>query len=76
VNQYCIITGSFKSEQNALSHVNSLKADGFNPEISQASNGFFRVTAMTCSDMETALATRDSISKKFPGSWISKRKPI
>jgi len=76
VNQYCIITGSFKSEQNALSHINSLKADGFNPEISQASNGFYRVTAMACSDMETALATRDSISKKFPGSWISKRKPI
>jgi hypothetical protein len=75
-NQYCIITGSFKSEQNALTHVNSLKSDGFNPEISQASNGFYRVTAMTCNDMGRALATRDSISKKYPGSWISKRKPI
>ncbi len=74
--QYSIITGSFKSEQNALSHVNSLKADGFNPEISQASNGFFRVTATTCINMESAVTTRDSISKKFPGTWISKRKPI
>lgn len=73
---YSIITGSFKSEQNALSHVNSLKAEGFNPEISQASNGFFRVTATTCLNMESAVTTRDSISKKFPGTWISKRKPI
>jgi hypothetical protein len=70
---YRIITGSFKSEQNALSHVNSLKADGFNPEITQAASGFFRVTATTCRDMKTAVSTRDSISKKFPGSWISKK---
>jgi hypothetical protein len=70
---YSIITGSFKSEGNALSHVKSLKADGFEPEIHQASNGFFRVTAMTCSNMETALSTRDSISRKFPGAWISKK---
>jgi hypothetical protein len=73
---YSIITGSFKSEDNALSHMNSLKEDGYIPEITQASNGFFRVTATTCSNMESAISTRDSISKKFPGTWISKRKPI
>jgi hypothetical protein len=71
--QYTIITGSFKSEGNALSHVEILKADGYEPEIHQASNGFYRVTAMTCTSKETALSTRDSISNKFPGSWISKK---
>lgn len=71
--RYSIITGSFKSEENAISHVNSLKADGYKPEIHQAPNGFFRVTAMTCANLETALSTRDSISKKFPGTWISKK---
>jgi len=70
---YSIITGSFKSEENAISHVNSLKADGYVPEIHQAPNGFFRVTAMNCANMEAALSTRDSISKKFPGTWISKK---
>lgn len=70
---YCIITGSFKSEENALSHLRSLKTDGFNPEMYQAPNGFFRVTATTCSTIETAISLRDSISKKFPGAWISKR---
>lgn len=70
---YIIITGSFKSEENAMSHVRNLKANGFNPEINQAPNGFFRVTAMACSNLETAKSTRDSISKKFPGSWISKK---
>ena len=71
--QYTIITGSFKSEGNALSHVEILKADGYEPEVHQASNGFYRVTAMTCTSKETALSSRDSISKKFPGTWISKR---
>jgi hypothetical protein len=72
-HNYSIITGSFKSEENALSHVRTLKADGFDPEINQAPNGFFRVTAMSCSNIETAKSTRDSISKKFPGSWISRK---
>ena len=70
---YAVITGSFKSEENALSHVESLKADGYEPEIHQASNGFFRVTAAICNNMEKALSTRDSISKKFPGTWISRK---
>ncbi len=71
--QYTIITGSFKSEGNALSHVEILKADGYEPEIYKASNGFYRVTAKTCTSKETALSTRDSISRKFPGTWISKK---
>jgi SPOR domain len=70
---YSIITGSFKSEENAISHMSSLKAEGYEPEIHQAPNGFFRVTAMTCASIEKALSTRDSISKKFPGTWISKK---
>jgi hypothetical protein len=69
---YSVITGSFQSEQNAVSHVNSLKEEGFNPEINQASNGFYRVTATKCSDLESAVSTRDSILKKYPGAWVSK----
>ena len=70
---YFIITGSFKSEENALSQVGMLKAEGFEPEITQASNGFYRVNAMRCSNMDSALSKRDSLSKRFPGVWISKR---
>jgi nucleoid DNA-binding protein len=70
--QYSIITGSFKSEQNALEHVDLLRAAGFTPEIRQASNGFYRVTAASCRDLETAISTRDSITGKFPGAWITR----
>jgi hypothetical protein len=70
---YCVITGSFKSEENAKTHVNNLKKQGFEPEITQASNGFFRVIAIQCPDMETALSKKDSIAGKFPDTWISRR---
>jgi hypothetical protein len=73
---FFIITGSFKSEENALAHVRELKAEGFNPEILKASNGFFRVNAMECNNMAKALSKKDSLSRKFPGVWISKKRPI
>lgn len=69
--RYSIITGSFKSEENALSHIRELRADGYEPEMQQAANGFFRVTAMTCTSKEQAVQTRDSIAGKFPGAWVS-----
>ncbi|HKK43545.1 MAG TPA: SPOR domain-containing protein [Bacteroidales bacterium] len=71
---YFIITGSFKSEENAVNQVNMLKDEGFAPEIIHASNGFYRVCAMSCTDQATALHRKDSIAEKFPGTWVSRRK--
>ncbi len=71
---YYIIAGSFKSEENAVSQVNMLKEEGFIPEIITTGNGFYRVCAMTCKDENTALTKKDSIAKKFPGTWISKKR--
>jgi nucleoid DNA-binding protein len=73
INSYYLITGSFKSEENAVSQASMLKEEGFTPEVVPASNGFYRVSAMMCSDIKTALTKKDSISKKFPGTWISRK---
>jgi nucleoid DNA-binding protein len=73
-NTYIVITGSFKLKENADSQVNILKQEGFSPEIETADNGFFRVCAMICNDLNTAVTRKDSIAKKFPGSWISRKK--
>ncbi len=70
---YAVITGSFKSEENALSHVRALKAEGFDPEIVRSDNGFFRVYAIKCSNLETAQHKKDSISRKFPGTWVTRQ---
>jgi hypothetical protein len=72
-NGYFVITGSFKSRENALSQVDKLKEEGFSPEIVSTDNGFYRVCAIMCSDLHTALTKKDSITNKFPGSWISRK---
>jgi cell division protein FtsL len=73
-NGYFVITGSFKSRENAISQVDKLKEEGFSPEIVTTDNGFYRVCAMMCSDFHSALTKKDSIADKFPGSWISRKK--
>jgi hypothetical protein len=71
---YFLITGSFKSEENALSQVKTLKEEGYAAEIVAAPNGFYRVSAMLCNDLTTANTKKDSIAKKFPGAWISRKR--
>jgi nucleoid DNA-binding protein len=71
-DNYCIITGSFRSRENAETQVEMLRKEGFTPEILNAPNGFYRVSAMKCGDMNKALGSKDSIGKKFPGSWVKK----
>jgi nucleoid DNA-binding protein len=72
IENYCIITGSFRLKENAEAQVEMLRKEGFTPEILNAPNGFFRVSAMKCLDMSKALGSKDSIGKKFPGSWVKK----
>jgi hypothetical protein len=71
---YYIITGSFQSEENAGKQVSQLQSEGFNPEVIKAANGFYRVCAVACPDLETAISKKDSILDKFPGAWVSRKK--
>lgn len=73
-DSYYLITGSFKSRINADTQAAMLRENGFNPEVVAASNGFFRVSAVLCNDLKVAKAKKDSISKEFPGAWISRKK--
>jgi cell division septation protein DedD len=74
VRQYYIITGSFQSEENAGKQARLLQAEGLNPQVVDGENGFYRVCAMACPDLQTAIEKKDVIEKKFPGSWISRKK--
>ncbi len=72
-NSYFVITGSFKSRENALSQADRLKEEGFSPEVVITDNGFFRVCAVSCDNLRTAVGEKDSIADRFPGSWISRK---
>jgi hypothetical protein len=71
-NSYCIITGSFKLKKNAESQASMLSKEGYTPEIINGPNGFFRVSAVKCINLATALEKKDSIENEFPGSWVKK----
>ena len=72
-NAYFLITGSFKSEENAVSQVNMLKEEGFTPEIVAAPNGFYRVSAMMCSDLNTAKSKKTVFRKNSREPGFQKR---
>ena len=69
---FYLITGSFKLRVNADQQASLLRDEGFDPEIITAANGFFRVSALRCNDLSTAIEKKDSIIKKFPGTWVRK----
>ena len=71
---YCIIAGSFKSENYADILLKKLEADGYSPELMKGPNDFVRVCVMRCSDLTKAAGTIDSISKKYPGAWVTRLK--
>jgi nucleoid DNA-binding protein len=73
-NNYCLIIGSFKIKENAENQADILKNKGFTPEIIEAPNGFYRVSAVRCHDMNSALGKKDSLGEKFPGIWVKKMK--
>jgi nucleoid DNA-binding protein len=69
---YCLITGSFKARSNAESQAEMLKEEGYTPEIINGPNGFYRVSAIKCTDLATALGKKESISRKYKGTWVKK----
>lgn len=71
---FCLIAGSFKSPGNASSLMKKLAAEGYEPELIDGPNGFYRVSAMRCSDLSEASAKKDSIGKRYPGTWVTRIK--
>jgi nucleoid DNA-binding protein len=73
-NIYFLITGSFKSQENAKILMGRLKEKGYNPQIVEAPNGFYRVSANSFSDLDQASIEKEKIAVDFPGTWIHKAK--
>lgn len=72
VEEFCIIAGSFKSEENASVMMKMLSDDGYSPELVKGPNGFLRVSALKCSSLSEAIQKKDSISRKYSGTWVAK----
>ena len=71
---YCLIAGSFKLENNAAILLKKLEGEGYKPELLKGPNGFYRVSVMRCSDLTEAANTKESLGKKYPGTWVTRIK--
>ena len=71
-NTYLLVTGSFKLQENAKILMARLTEKGYTPQIVEAPNGFYRVSAISFTDLSMASAEKEKISKDFPGTWINK----
>jgi nucleoid DNA-binding protein len=69
---FCLVAGSFKSEANAESLMKMLEKDGFSPEMMNGPNGFYRVSAMKFSSLSAAELKKDSVGRKYPGTWVAR----
>jgi nucleoid DNA-binding protein len=70
--EFSIIAGSFKSEENAAVMIKKLTEEGYSPELINGPNGFFRVSAIKCGSLSEAIQKKDSIGRKYSGTWITK----
>jgi len=71
---FCLVAGSFKSKGNAESLMKKLADEGYIPELINGPNGFYRVSALRCSDLSEASVKKDSIGRKYQGTWITRIK--
>lgn len=71
---FCIIAGSFKSEENASGLMKKLSDDGYTPELLNGPNGFYRVSALRCGNLSEAIQKSESIGRKYSGTWVTRTK--
>lgn len=71
---FCLIAGSFRSQENAETLMKNLSDDGYKPELISGPNGFYRVSAMRCTGLSEASEKKDSIGRKYAGTWITRIK--
>ncbi|MDZ7633679.1 MAG: SPOR domain-containing protein [Bacteroidales bacterium] len=70
--RYLIIIGSFQGEDNALTMVERLRRQGFDPEVAGGPDGFLRVSTESFGTLDEARAVLGRVQKDFPGAWVYK----
>jgi cell division septation protein DedD len=70
--RYMLVTGSFKTEDNALTMVEKLRSRGYNPEVAAGPDGYLRVSAVTFESLAEAKGALASLTKVFPETWVCK----
>jgi len=70
--RYMVIIGSFRGEDNALTMVDKLRRQGYDPEVAGGPDGFLRVSAQAFPSLDEAKIVLEKVRKDFPGAWVFK----
>ncbi|MFN2336002.1 MAG: SPOR domain-containing protein [Bacteroidales bacterium] len=70
--KYLLIIGSFQGEDNALTMVERLRRQGFDPEVAGGPDGFLRVSAQSFATLDEAIPVLEKARKEYPGAWVYK----
>ena len=68
--RYLVIIGSFQGEENALTMVEKLRRQGFDPEVAGGPDGFLRVSAVSFDNIDDAKTSLAKLRTDFPGAWV------
>ena len=70
--RYLIIIGSFQGEENALTMVEKLRREGFDPEVAGGPDGYLRVSAQSFPTLDEAKVVLEKLRKEYSGAWVYK----
>ena len=70
--RFMVIIGSFRGEDNALTMVEKLRRQGYDPEVAGGPDGFLRVSAQAFPTLDDAKVTLEKLRKEYPGAWVYK----
>jgi cell division septation protein DedD len=70
--RYMIIIGSFQGEENALTMVEKLRRQGFDPELAGGPDGYLRVSAQSFPTLDEAKVVLEKVRKEYTGAWVYK----
>jgi cell division septation protein DedD/nucleoid DNA-binding protein len=70
--RYLVIIGSFKGEENALTMVEKLRRQGFDPEVAGGPDGYLRVSAQAFPTLDEAKVVLERMRKEYTGAWVYK----
>lgn len=70
--RFMVIIGSFQGEDNALTMVEKLRRQGYDPEVTGGPDGFLRVSAQSYPTLDDAKVVLEKLRKEYPGAWVHK----
>lgn len=70
--RYMIIIGSFQGEENALTMVEKLRRQGFDPEVAGGPDGYLRISAQSFPTLDQAKVVLEKVRKEYAGAWVYK----